>query len=126
MNGFLRERCLAYRNRIQQRQTLSLGEKNETGTDGTHSIAAISAGMLPDTLCQSQQIGFGAVSPRGMLRNETNRYSVPSLYAYQALWLKAYVDSIEITNQETVVATHPSDSETGSIYLKSIKQEFKP
>ena len=46
---------------------------------------------------------------------ETNRYSVPMEYTYSMLWLKAFVDRVEITNQETVIASH--------IRLKSKFQE---
>jgi hypothetical protein len=41
-----------------------------------------------------------------MLRDETSRYSVPSEYAYQTLCLKSFVDHIEITNQQKVIAVH--------------------
>lgn len=41
-----------------------------------------------------------------LVQFETNRYSVPVEYAYSTLWLKAFVNRIEITNQETKIATH--------------------
>src|SRR5205085_4384987 len=36
-----------------------------------------------------------------------NRYSVPCEYAYHTLWLKAFVDRVEITNTEKTLAVHP-------------------
>lgn len=42
-----------------------------------------------------------------MLRDETNRHSVTSEYAYQTVWLKAFVDRVEITSQTETVAVHP-------------------
>lgn len=41
-----------------------------------------------------------------LVQFETNRYSVPSEYAYSSLWLKVFIDRIEITNQEQVIAVH--------------------
>lgn len=41
-----------------------------------------------------------------LVQFETNRYSVLSEYAYSSLWLKAFVDRIEITTQEQVIALH--------------------
>lgn len=41
-----------------------------------------------------------------LVQFETNRYSVPSEYAYASLWLKAFVERIEITTQEQVIASH--------------------
>lgn len=44
--------------------------------------------------------GFGLVS------FQTNRYSVPSEYVPEALWLRAYVERIEISNGQQVIAVH--------------------
>jgi transposase len=45
--------------------------------------------------------GFGLVS------FQTNRYSVPADHAHERLWLRAYVDRIEISNGQQSLATHP-------------------
>lgn len=42
-----------------------------------------------------------------LIQCETNRYSVPTEYAYSNLWLKAFVSRVEITSQEAVIAVHP-------------------
>jgi hypothetical protein len=44
--------------------------------------------------------GFGLVTFR------TNRYSVPADHAHEALWVRAYVDRIEITNGRQTLAVH--------------------
>jgi transposase len=45
--------------------------------------------------------GFGLVSFL------TNRYSVPAEHAHEALWLRAYVERIEISNGQQTLAVHP-------------------
>ena len=45
--------------------------------------------------------GFGLVS------FQTNRYSVPADHAHERLWLRAYVDRIEISNGQQSLAMHP-------------------
>jgi hypothetical protein len=37
---------------------------------------------------------------------ETNRYSVPSEYAYKTLWLKSFVNRIDITYEDKLIASH--------------------
>jgi hypothetical protein len=43
----------------------------------------------------------------GLVTFGTNRYSVPSERAYEAKWLKAYSDRVEITNGHQMLAVHP-------------------
>jgi len=40
-----------------------------------------------------------------LVQFETNRYSVPTPYAHPILWLKAFVEHIEITVGEKIIAT---------------------
>jgi hypothetical protein len=37
----------------------------------------------------------------------TNRYSVPATHAHEKLWLRAFVDRVEIGNGRQVLAVHP-------------------
>jgi hypothetical protein len=58
----------------------------------------------PFTCCTLRPVranGFGLVT------FQTNRYSVPAQYAHEALWLRAFVDRVEITNGHQVLAVHP-------------------
>jgi len=45
--------------------------------------------------------GFGLVS------FQTNRYSVPADHAHERLWLRAYVQRVEISNGQQTLAVHP-------------------
>ena len=45
--------------------------------------------------------GFGLVSFK------TNRYSVPADHAHERLWLRAFVDRVEISNGQQTLAVHP-------------------
>jgi transposase len=42
----------------------------------------------------------------GLVTFKTNRYSVPADHAHEALWLRAYVDRIEISNGNDTLAVH--------------------
>ena len=42
----------------------------------------------------------------GLVTFQTNRYSVPAEHAHEALWLHAYVERIEISNGQQVIAVH--------------------
>jgi hypothetical protein len=43
----------------------------------------------------------------GLVTFQTNRYSVPAAHAHEKLWLRAFVDRVEISNGRQVVAVHP-------------------
>lgn len=43
----------------------------------------------------------------GLVRFKTNRYSVPADHAHEALWLRAFVHRIEISNSRQTLAVHP-------------------
>jgi transposase len=53
------------------------------------------------TMRAARANGFGLVS------FQTNRYSVPADHAHEALWLRAYVDRVEISNGSQTLAIHP-------------------
>ena len=58
----------------------------------------------PFACCRQQPVqanGFGLVT------FQTNRYSVPADHAHEALWLRAFVQRIEITNGRQTLAVHP-------------------
>jgi hypothetical protein len=42
----------------------------------------------------------------GMVTFQTNRYSVPAHHAYEAIWLRAFSDRVEITNGRKILAVH--------------------
>lgn len=42
----------------------------------------------------------------GLVTFQTNRYSVPTDHVHEALWIHAYVDRLEISNGQRVIAVH--------------------
>lgn len=98
LNALLRERCLAYRKRVQARQTQTVGERLEA-----ERPLLLPLPVHPPECCRIIPVRVDKMS---LIQFETNRYSVPSEYAYRILWLKAFVDRVEIADQERVIATH--------------------
>lgn len=98
LNALLRERCLAYRKRTQARQTQTVGERLEE-----ERPLLLPLPVHPPECCRIIPVKADKTS---LVQFETNRYSVPSEYAYRILWLKAFVDRVDITDQEKVIATH--------------------
>jgi transposase len=98
LNSLLREQCLAYQNRTQARQVETVGQR--LNTERSHLLP------LPAHLPQPCSLVPVKADKSALVQFETNRYSVPCQYAHQPLWLKVFVDKLEITNQESVLATH--------------------
>lgn len=98
LNALLRKRCEAYLSHTQARQHDTVGErlKQEQG----HFLPLP---QFPPECCRVIPV---KVSKTSLVQFETNRYSVPSEYAYQTLWLKAFVDRVEITTSTETVAIH--------------------
>jgi transposase len=98
LNVVIKERCQAYQDHIQARQIESVGQRLQAELPYLLPLpqhAPQPCSIIPVKANQSALVQF-----------ETNRYSVPSEYAHQTLWLKVFVDRIEITNQEIILATH--------------------
>jgi transposase len=99
LNAYLESRCRAE------------GQRHLRGMEGTigEALAQDQAALLPlpaqPYRCCVQHParanGFGLVS------FQTNRYSVPAEHGHEALWLRAYVERIEISNGQQTVAEHP-------------------
>ncbi|HEY9685589.1 MAG TPA: IS21 family transposase [Coleofasciculaceae cyanobacterium] len=98
LNVLLRERCRAYQRHIQARQNQTVGERLQA-----EQPALLPIPTHPPECCRIVSL---KADKSALVQFETNRYSVPSEYAYQMLWLKAFVDRIEITNRESVIARH--------------------
>lgn len=98
LNALLRERCLAYRQRVQARQTQTVGERLEA-----ERPLLLPLPLRPPECCRILPVRVDKMS---LVQFETNRYSVPAEYAYRMLWLKAFVDRVEIVDQERVIASH--------------------
>lgn len=99
LNVLLRKRCQMYLNHIQARQTETVGERLKE--EQTHFLPLP---KFPPECCRIVPV---KASKTSLVQFETNRYSVPTEYAYQMLHLKAFVDRVEITTGEQTVAGHP-------------------
>lgn len=98
LNAWLRERCLAYQQTCQARQRETVSER--LALEKPHLLT------LPAHLPQCYRILPVNADKSALVQFETNRYSVPSEYAYKSLWLKAFVGRIEITDEKEVLAVH--------------------
>jgi transposase len=98
LNVLLKERCQAYQNRIQARKTETVGERLQAELNYLLP--------LPKNPPQPCSLVPVKADKSALVQFETNRYSVPCEYACQQLWLKVFVDRLEITNQEIILATH--------------------
>lgn len=99
LNALLRQRCLDYQTRTQARQTQTVGERLNQ-----EQPAFIPLPPHPPECCRVVPVKVDKFS---LVQFETNRYSVPCEYAYQTLWLKAFVDRVEITDTEKTIVIHP-------------------
>lgn len=112
LNALLRKRCEAYLNHTQSRQTETVQERLQA--EQAHFIPLP---KFPPECCRVLPL---KVSKTALVQFETNRYSVPSEYAYQTVWLKAFVDRVEITSGDKTVAAH---LRLGGKYEESIRFE---
>lgn len=98
LNEQLQIYCQTYLDNIQARQHETVGER--LSQEQEHLLP------LPAYQPECCRIISLKANRSALVQFETNRYSVPVEYAYSAVWLKAFVDRIEITNVESVIATH--------------------
>lgn len=98
LNVLLRQRCQKYLNHTQARQTETVKERLKQ--EQAHFLP------LPKFSPECCRIEPVKVSKTSLVQFETNRYSVPTEYAYQTLSLKAFVDRVEITSGDKTVAVH--------------------
>lgn len=112
LNALLRKRCAAYLNHTQARHSETVQERLQAEQE--HFIPLP---KFPPECCRVLPL---KVSKTALVQFETNRYSVPSEYAYQTVWVKAFVDRVEITTREKTVAIH--DRLSGK-YEESIRFE---
>lgn len=98
LNALLKERCLKYQEHTQARHNQSVGKRMEE--ERKHWLSLPS---YPPECCRLLPV---KADKSALVQFETNKYSVPSEYAYKSLWLKAFVERVEITDTEKVIATH--------------------
>jgi len=98
LNAMLKEQCLKYQEHTQARQSQTVRERMKE--EACHWLPLP---VYPPECCRVLPVKADKSS---LVQFETNKYSVPSDYAYKNLWLKAFVDRIEITDTENTIASH--------------------
>lgn len=99
LNAYLAERCCADGQRRLRGMEMTIGEALVL-----EQVQFLPLPTQPFPCCVLRPVranGFGLVT------FQTNRYSVPARHAHESLWLRAFVDRVEITNGLQVLAVHP-------------------
>lgn len=99
LNLYLADKCRAEGQKRLRGMAMTIGE----------ALALERAQLLPlpdhaFACCRRQPVhpnGFGLIT------FQTNRYSVPADHVHENLWLRAFVDRVEITNGRQTLAIHP-------------------
>jgi len=99
LNEHLRACCLRDRQRVQQGQSETIGERFARDVDKALLLAA--RAFDP---CVSEP---AKVDKYQMVRYNTNRYSVPRSGAFQTVTVKMYVDHVDIVLGRQTIASHP-------------------
>jgi transposase len=98
LNTILRERCLAEAGRRLRGESLTVGELWSHERPHLHSLPS-----RPFPCCRTLPVRPNRLS---LVTFETNRYSVPVEHAHYSLFLRAFVDKVEITDGTKLIATH--------------------
>lgn len=99
LNDYLNAKCRVEGQRRLRGMTETVAERLAQEREQMLSLPA-----WPYPCCRLHPVqpnGFSLVS------FQTNRYSVPVEHVHEALWLRAFVDRVEITNGQRVLTTHP-------------------
>jgi|SRR5580692_1630191 transposase len=101
LNVHLRACCMRDRDRIQQGQTETIGQRfaRETIVEASRSLPT---GQFDPCISEPAKVDKYQTA-----RFETNRYSAPRSAAFQAVTVKAYVERIDIVLGSQVIAAHP-------------------
>ncbi len=99
LNNFLRERCLAEAQRRLRGESATIGE-----LWGQERPQLLPLPEHPFPCCRTVPVQPNRLS---LVTFETNRYSVPVEQAHRSLFLRAFVDRVEITDGTHLVACHP-------------------
>ncbi len=98
LNAYLLEKCRTEGQRKLRGMEMTIGEAL---TREQSQLLALPSQSFPCcTLRPVRANGFGLVTFK------TNRYSVPSEHAHETLWLRAFVERVEITNGRRLLAVH--------------------
>ena len=98
LNQMLHQKCLDNLNRIPAGKQKSIGELLQEEKGGLLSLP-----KHPFDCCRTVPVTADSYS---RIQFETNKYSVPTAFAYQTLSCKAYPFQIKIVGQEKVIAEY--------------------
>jgi transposase len=98
LNAYLLDRCRAQGQRRLRGMEATIGET--LAEEQAHFLPLPPTPFPCCTMHPVQADDFGLVT------FQTNRYSVPAAHAHEALWLRAFVDGVEITNGRDLLAVH--------------------
>lgn len=99
LNARLREHAQRYLTQTQARQEKTVGQR--LAEEQAHLLP------LPSHLPECCRLVSAQADKSALVQFETNRYSVPTDYAHQRLWLKAFVDRVVVSDRQQVLAVHP-------------------
>lgn len=99
LNALLRERCLAEARRRLRGELATIGELWEK--ERPHLLPLPER---PFPCCRTVPVRANRLS---LVTFETNRYSVPVEHAHRPLFLRAFVDRVEVSSGTQVIAVHP-------------------
>ncbi len=98
LNAGFREKCITRQAAVLRGETWTIGERLKADQAAFMPLPAV-----PFDPCH---MVAGRASSTSLVRYRTNDYSVPTIYAYQEVIIKGYVDRVEIVCRGEKVATH--------------------
>jgi transposase len=98
LNAHLHQCCLRDRERTQAGQTETIGQRFERDSD-----KALSLPRHRFDACLQRP---GRVDKYQTVRFDSNAYSVPRMFAFQTVTIKAYVEHVEVVSAGQVIARH--------------------
>ena len=106
LNAFLLERCLAEGSRRLRGESGTIGELWQQERPHLLPLPARPFPCCRTLPVHPNRLSLVTFSPGGRDSVETNRYSVPVEHTRHALFLRAFVDRVELTDGTQAIATH--------------------
>jgi hypothetical protein len=116
LNAHLRACCLRDRERTQQGQSETIGQRFARESN---NALALGAGSFDPCIPEPAK-----VDKYQMVRFDANRYSVPRSAAFQAVTVKAYVERLDVVLGSQLIASHPRWTRCGAARPPSTMPTF--
>ena len=98
-NAHLEEPCRRRQADVLRGQSETIGERLVRDLAAMADLPAV-----PFDACDQ---ATGRVSSQSLVRYKTNDYSVPVAFGHRDIWIRGYVDAVEIGSGGDVIARHP-------------------